>query len=144
MSKRFVGQVVMLGALAGAVACTQEPDRAPVEVDVERPGARDDVNEAAEEAEEAARESADAVSGAADKVGNAVSGAVQTADIKAALAADDLVEANDIDVDTNGTTKVVTLKGRVPSAAAKARAEAVAKREADGYRIDNQLVVRAS
>lgn len=164
MAQRMVGQLLMVGALVGAVACSQEPDRTPAEV--ERPDARDDVDDAAEEAAEETREAADATrdaaaragdraAGAADRAGDstanaveragdAAKGAVETADIKAALAADDLVEANDINVDTNGQTKVVTLKGVVPSAAARARAEAIAKREAEGYRIDNQLVVRVS
>jgi osmotically-inducible protein OsmY len=46
-------------------------------------------------------------------------------------------------VDTDGVKKVVVLKGSVPSAAQKNRAEQIAVREAKGYRVDNQLVVRA-
>lgn len=162
MTQRIVGQLLMAGALIGTVACSQEPDRTPVEV--ERPDARDDVDRAARETADQARETADDARDAAarageragdaadragdntanaiERAGDAAKGAVETADIKTALAADDLVKANDINVDTNGETKVVTLKGTVQSAAARARAEAIAKREADGYRIDNQLVVR--
>ena len=155
MAKHVFGSLLMVGALVGGVACSQEPDRAPVDVDVERPDVRDDIDAAAERAEDATRDAADdagdamdragdRASSAIERAGDAAKGAVETADIKAALAADDLVEANDLNVDTNGETKVVTLKGTVPSAAARARAEAIAKREAEGYRIDNQIVVRAS
>jgi osmotically-inducible protein OsmY len=57
---------------------------------------------------------------------------------------DDAVDASDINVDTNSQTKVVTLKGFVRSAEHRARAEAIAKREATGYRVNNQLTVRGS
>ena len=67
----------------------------------------------------------------------------ETATIKTALAADDVVDADEVNVDTNGETKVVTLKGTVRTTAQRECAEAIAKREAEGYRIDNQLVVRS-
>jgi osmotically-inducible protein OsmY len=134
----------MVGSLVGVVACSDEPDRAPVDVEVERPDVRDDMNDAAERAEDSMERAGDSAANAIEQAGDAAKGAVETADIKAALAADDLVEANDVNVDTNGETKVVTLKGTVPSTAARARAEAIAKREAEGYRIDNQIVVRGN
>jgi osmotically-inducible protein OsmY len=56
---------------------------------------------------------------------------------------DDGVDASDINVDTDGVKKVVVLKGSVTTAAQKNRAEQIATREAVGYRVDNQLVVRA-
>ena len=52
------------------------------------------------------------------------------------------VDASDINVDTDAATKVVTLKGTVASAEQRARAEAIAAREATGYRVDNQLAVK--
>ena len=55
---------------------------------------------------------------------------------------DTTVDASDINVDTFHETKTVLLKGSVPSAAQKAEAGRIAQREAEGYRIDNQLVVR--
>jgi osmotically-inducible protein OsmY len=144
MAKHVIGQLLMVGSLVGVVACSDEPDRAPVDVEVERPDVRDDMNDAAEQAEDSMERAGDSAANAIEQAGDAAKGAVETADIKAALAADDLVEANDVNVDTNGETKVVTLKGTVPSTAARARAEAIAKREAEGYRIDNQIVVRGN
>ena len=144
MSKQMIGCVVMVGALVGTAACSQEPERpATVDVDVNEPRARDEAEDAADAAGNAAERAGDRVAGAVESAGDRTAGAVQTADIKVALAADDLVDADDVNVDTNGETKVVTLKGTVRTAAQRERAEAIAKREAEGYRIDNQLVVRS-
>lgn len=144
MSKQLIGCVVMVGALVGAAACSQEPERpATVDVDVNEPRVRDDVDDAADAAGNAAERAGDRIAGAAERTGDAAAGAVKTADIKLALAADDVVDADDVNVDTNSETKVVTLKGTVRTAAQRQRAEAIAKREASGYRIDNQLVVRS-
>lgn len=144
MSKRFIGYVVMVGSLAGAAACSQETDRpAAVDVDVDESRARAEADDAADDARDTAERAGDRVAGAVDNAGDSAAGAVQTADIKVALAADDVVDADDVNVDTNGQTKVVTLKGTVRTAAQRERAEAIAKREAEGYRIDNQLVVRS-
>lgn len=139
MSKRMIGHLVMVVALVGAVACSQDNDRPAVDVDVNESRAED----AAEATGDAVERAGDRVAGAVENAGDRAAGAVQTADIKAALASDDLVDADDVDVDTNGTTKVVTLKGTVRSAAQRERAEAIAKREAEGYRVVNQLEVRS-
>ena len=61
--------------------------------------------------------------------------------IKTALIADKTVEASDINVDTDGATKTVTLKGHVPTAAQKATAGRIAKEKAPDYRVVNMLVV---
>ena len=144
MSKRLIGYVVMVGSLAGAVACSQEADRpATVDVDVDESRARAEADDAAEDARDGAERAGDRVAGAVESAGDTAAGAVQTADIKVALAADDSVDADDVNVDTNGETKVVTLKGTVRTTAQRERAEAIAKREAEGYRVDNQLVVRS-
>ncbi len=138
MAKRMIGNLAMVVALAVAVACSQDTDRPAVDVDVDDPRAADTAGAAGD-----AERAGDRVAGAVEHAGDSAAGAVQTADIKAALAADDLVEANDVNVDTNGTTKVVTLKGTVRTAAQRERAEAIASREAEGYRIVNQLEVRS-
>jgi osmotically-inducible protein OsmY len=139
MSKLLIGNLVMVVALAGAVACSEDTDRPAVDADVNESRAED----AAEETGDALERAGDRVAGAVESAGDSAAGAVQTADIKTALAADDVVDADDVDVDTNGTTKVVTLKGTVRTAAQRERAEAIAKREAEGYRVVNQLVVRS-
>jgi osmotically-inducible protein OsmY len=66
---------------------------------------------------------------------------VETMDVKAALIADGRVDAANINVDTVASTKTVVLKGSVPSAEQKATAESIAREQAKGYTITNQLVV---
>ena len=67
--------------------------------------------------------------------------AVETVDVKAALIADGRVDASNINVDTFASTKTVVLKGSVPIAEQKATAEAIAREQAKGYTINNQLTV---
>ena len=76
-------------------------------------------------------------------VGERAGAATETFDVKAALIADKTVDASDINVDTIAATKTVVLKGTVPTAAQKDQAEQIAVREAAGYKVDNQLTVRA-
>jgi len=97
---------------------------------------------------EAGRDSKDAVGTAGNKVGDAASSAgratdaaVQTMEVKSALMADKRVDASDINVDTDGATKTVTLKGHVPSASQKSIAERIARDKAEGYRVKNDLMV---
>lgn len=66
---------------------------------------------------------------------------VETMDVKAALIADGRVDAGNINVDTSASTKTVLLKGSVPTAEQRTIAEAIARDQAKGYRIDNQLTV---
>ena len=91
---------------------------------------------------EAKDETADAKR-AAGSAGAAIDAAAETLDVKAALMADTTVDAGDINVDTFKETKTVVLKGSVPTAAQKEQAGRIAGREAEGYKIDNQLVVKA-
>ena len=74
--------------------------------------------------------------------GDRTAAATETADVKLAISMDKTVDASDINVDTNAATKVVTLKGTVASAEQRARAEAIAVREATGFRVVNDLVVK--
>jgi hyperosmotically inducible periplasmic protein len=97
---------------------------------------------AADAKAEARDETADAKR-AAGTAGAAIDAAKETLDVKAALTADSTVDASDINVDTFKETKTVVLKGSVPTAAQKAQAGRIAAREADGYKIDNQLVVKS-
>jgi hypothetical protein len=101
--------------------------------------------EAKDEAAEAraeGREAADDARRAAGNAGSAVDAAGETIDVKTALMADDTVDADEINVDTFHETKTVVLKGSVPTAAMKTAAGKIAQREAEGYKVDNQLVVR--
>ncbi len=109
--------------------------------------------EAAKQTGEAADKAGDAMkSGARDaaseagkalgKAGKAISGAAQTIDVKAALMADQNLDASNIEVTTDEAAKTIVLKGTVTAASDKAAAEVIAGARAPGYRIVNDLVVR--
>lgn len=66
---------------------------------------------------------------------------VETMDVKAALIADGRVDAANINVDTSASTKTVVLKGSVPTAEQRTTAEAIARDQAKGYVITNNLTV---
>jgi osmotically-inducible protein OsmY len=115
---RRLFQFAVAGALCAVGACS--PEHRPEAAD--RPPSAD----------------APAKPGAGDRA----SAATETADVKLAISMDKTVDASDINVDTNAATKVVTLKGTVASAEQRARAEAIAVREATGFRVVNDLVVK--
>ena len=77
----------------------------------------------------------------ASDAGAAVKGAAETVDVKTALISDSTVDASSINVDTDAKAKRVTLRGSVPTAEQKAEAEKIAKQEAPGYTVVNQLAV---
>jgi osmotically-inducible protein OsmY len=121
-----------------------------VEQDAEQNAAeaREETREARQEAREAeqsikreGREAGEAMERAGDRIANetkqgtrsvgaTLDAAAQTMQIKTALIDADNLEASDIDVDTDGAAKTVTLKGHVPTAAQKAAAERIAKEKA--------------
>lgn len=70
-----------------------------------------------------------------------VKAGMETIDVKTALLSDATLDASRIDVDTYGDRKLVVLRGSVPTAAQKEEAGRIARQEAPGYRIDNQLTV---
>ena len=74
-------------------------------------------------------------------VAQKVAGAAETVDVKAALIADDRIDTANLNVDTNAANNTVVLKGTVPTAEQKALAERIAREQAKGYRIVNQLTV---
>jgi len=76
-----------------------------------------------------------------EKVVEKTGGGIETMDVKAALIADGRVDAGSINVDTSASTKTVVLKGSVPTAEQRRVAEMIAKEQAKGYKIDNQLTV---
>ncbi len=97
---------------------------------------------------EAGRDAADATRGAAATVGDAVANggraadaAVETMDVKMALTTDSRVDASDINVDSDHTTKTVTLRGSVATADQKTIAGEIAQKQAVGYRVQNNLTV---
>ena len=91
------------------------------------------------EVAEAVKTTAEKASDAASKVGSAVAEGTLTTKIKAKMALDDLVKARTISVETTGT--VVTLTGRVSSAAERDRAVRLAQ-ETDGVtKVVNKLQI---
>ena len=76
-----------------------------------------------------------------EKIVEKTGAGVETMDVKAALIKDGRVDASNVNVDTSASTKTVLLKGSVPTAEQKSAAEMIAREQAKGYRIDNQLVV---
>ena len=99
------------------------------------------MEKATEATKDAAHDAGVATKNAAKDTGNAMDGAAQTAQIKTALMEDKAVDASGINVDTNGTTKTVTLKGHVPNAAQKAAAGRIAKSKAPDYTVVNNLTI---
>jgi hypothetical protein len=112
-------QIALVGALGFVGACS--PERQP---------------------EAADRPPAEAAPAPAPGAGDRASAATETADVKLALSMDKTVDASNIDVDTNAATKTVVLKGSVASAEQRTRAAEIAEREATGFKVDNQLVVK--
>ena len=104
--------------------------------------ARQEAREAGNTAERAGDRIADESRQATNTVGGAIDAAAQTMQIKTALIDADDLDAANIDVDTDGATKTVTLKGHVPSAAHKAAAERIAHQKAPDYKISNMLEIR--
>jgi osmotically-inducible protein OsmY len=90
--------------------------------------------------EEGVGKAADKTSDAIGKAGDKMSDASITTGVKTGLADEPLLRESSIDVDTND--HVVTLKGTVASAAAKARAAAIAGDTKGVTRVVNQLLVK--
>lgn len=105
--------------------------------------ARDEARDKSDAAKAEARDETDDVKRAGKEAGGAVDAAAETLDVKAALMADNTVDSSDINVDTYKETKTVVLRGSVPTAAQKEEAARIAAREAEGYKIDNRLTVKA-
>lgn len=94
------------------------------------------------EAADEAREAPDDARQTAGEVGAEIDATLEAMDVKAALMADESIDASNINVEVLDDTKMVVLKGSVASQEQKARAERIASNQAPGYRVDNQLAVR--
>jgi len=80
----------------------------------------------------------------AERATENVAAGMETMDVKGALIADGRVDASNINVDTNAQTRTVVLKGTVPDDEQKSLAEQIARREANDYKVVNQLTVAAT
>jgi osmotically-inducible protein OsmY len=85
---------------------------------------------------------ADKSAEAAAKTGDAVAGAAETGQVKAAIMADTRVDAGDINVDTDEAKKTVTLRGTVKTEAERVIAGDIAIAKATGYTVINNLTVK--
>jgi osmotically-inducible protein OsmY len=149
MHNGFLALTAALAFAVGAAACDdtargarQDAAEAKAEADKKAAEAKAEAREEAAEAKAEGRETADDARRAANNAGSAIDAAKETIDVKSALMADASVDASDINVDTFHETKTVMLKGSVPTAAQKTEAGNIATREAPGYRVDNQLIVK--
>ena len=131
MHNGFLAMTAALAFAVGAAAC-----------DNTARGAKQDAAAAKADAREASAETKADAKKAANETGSAIDAAKETVDVKMALTTDASVDASDINVDTFHETKTVVLKGSVPTAAQKTEAGNIAAREAVGYKVDNQLIVK--
>ena len=124
----------------------QEAREANAEMKQEAREANAELKQESREAGNAAERAGDRVAqGSRDatrSVGSTLDAAAQTMQIKTALIDADNLDANNIDVDTNGAAKTVTLRGHVATASQKAAAERIAKEKAPDYRIVNNLAIK--
>lgn len=101
-------------------------------------------DQAAVDADRKAREEQRDAQRTANESGGRLDAAGETFSVKTALMADKVVDASDINVDSIAETRTIVLRGTVPTADQKKRAEEIALREAaDGFKVDNQLTVKA-
>ena len=150
--RRHNGLLALTAAFAFAVmgaACENtsrgvQQDAAEAKADAKDASAeaKAEAKEEAAEAKAAGREAKDDAKRTAGEAGAAIDAATETIDVKTALMADESVDASGINVDTFHETKTVVLKGSVPTAAQKTEAGRIAAREAEGYKVENQLVVK--
>ncbi|HUG54661.1 MAG TPA: BON domain-containing protein [Vicinamibacteria bacterium] len=140
------------GAYASPTATGDAVDRA--REGAETAGER--IKEGAEQAGDALKDAAEAVRENAGpmardakeraepvvkEAGSVLDATKQQLDVKAALYADQTIDASHIDVDVEKDTNTIVLKGSVPSAQQKAAAERVARDMAKGYAVRNELRV---
>jgi hypothetical protein len=138
MHNGFLAMTAALAFAVGAAACDNTARGARKDA----AEAQADANAKAADAKQKAKEEASDARKAANEGASALDAAKETFDVKTSLLADASVDASDINVDTFHETKTVVLKGTVPTAAQKTEAANIAAREAKGYHIDNQLVVK--
>ena len=148
--------VVGLGVLAGTVACSKsDMDKAADETKAAAESAaksaqsaakaaadsvnKDAADKAIDKTKEVAKDVADKTKEVAVATAEVVSDGWITAKVSAKFKDEIGLEKSDINVDTKDS--VVTLKGTVPSAAAKATAEAIAKGTKGVMKVVNELKV---
>lgn len=136
----YIGAGAVIFSLAGCADRNKngQPDSIATENEISNAAGA-----AANSVEPALENAGDAAKNAATTAGNAISNAGETAAItskvKAALGANAGLKGSTIDVDTDAKANAVNLKGSVATQAQKGIAEKIAKQNAPGYKINNQL-----
>ena len=126
------------GARKDAEIAADETKRASEKAAEATAAAARDASDATKRAGEAVAESAaDATKDAAA----ATAAAATTTSVKSALMANKSVDATKIDVDTDGSARIVTLRGSVPNEGQRVTAERIARAKAEGYTVVNQLTI---
>jgi len=102
---------------------------------------KDTAQEVKHDAKPVAKDVGEKVKEGAHKTGEVLDATKQHLDVKGALLADKNVDASHIDVDVDKNAKTVYLRGTVPTADQKARAERIARDKAGDYFVRNELTV---
>jgi len=124
-------RVAAAAILALATACGNTAD-----------GVEKDAEKAGDKIEAATDRAANATANSAEGASSSMGAAMETGDVKTALLADSRISADDINVDSDGTLKTVTLKGSVRTEAQKTIAEEIAKAKAPEWRVVNNLTIK--
>ncbi len=119
----------------------QDAAEAEAETRDERAAAAAKAKELAAGAAKAARQVGAAAAEAGDELADRASGKKEALDVKTALIADASVDAARIDVDVDYATRTVTLNGSVSTTGERTQAETIAKHQANGYKVVNNLSV---
>jgi osmotically-inducible protein OsmY len=139
-------------AMVATAACDNTAAGARTDSEIAAEEAKRASEKAAEATADAARDASDATKRAGEAVAEgtadatrdaaaASNAAATTASVKSALMADKSVDATKIDVDSDGTSRTVTLRGSVPNKTQRDSAERIARAKADGYTVVNQLTI---
>jgi osmotically-inducible protein OsmY len=128
--KRFTA-VTAVAMLAFATACSNTAK-----------GVEKDADNMGDKAAAATDRAGDATANATSDAGNGMASGMNTADVKAALLAEQRLRATDINVESDDATKTLSLNGSVPTAEQKQMAEDVAKAKAPEYKIVNNLTIK--
>jgi len=107
----------------------------------ERAQARDAAQGVANDAAEVARTVGAIAADAGEEVAERASAMKENVDVKAALMADASVDATRIDVDVSSWSRTVTLNGYVATAGERAKAEAITRAKAAGYKVVNNIAL---
>jgi osmotically-inducible protein OsmY len=103
--------------------------------------AQDRASEAAADARRAAADAADMGAVQIERASERLAALAEAVDVKTALMTDPSVDASRIDVDVDERTRVVLLRGSVPTLAERDMAGLIAAGHAPAYRVENELTV---